>query len=75
VAGFFRLERLFVQRLCVAIGSRVEFIFDICEPAVEARFRRIYALFQALEAASDGYGDIVSALANNVLDLFEIFVV
>jgi hypothetical protein len=62
LAGFFRLERLFVQRLTVACGSRFEFVFDICEAAVEARFHRIYAFLHPLEAASEGDCDIVSAL-------------
>lgn len=74
-AGFFRLERLFVQRRSVTCGSRFESVLDICEPAVEARFHRIYALFHALEAASDGDGNIVAVLVNNALDLFEVFVV
>ena len=75
VAGFFRLERLFVHRLSVAYGSRFEFVFDIREAAVEARFCRIYSLLQALEAARDGNCDIVSALVNNALDSFDVFVV
>ena len=73
LAGFFRLERLFVQRL--SVSERFEFVLDIREPTVEARFHRIYALLQALEAASDGNGDVVAVLVNDALDLFEVVVV
>ena len=74
-AGFFRLERLLVQRVSGAFGSRFELVLYIRDAVVEARFRRIEAFFQALEAASDGDGDVVGVLVNNGLDLFEVVAV
>ena len=71
-AGLFQLERLSVQSFC-GLGSRFEFIFDIYEPAIEAGFGRVDTLFQALEASSDGNGDVVRVFVDNALDLFEVF--
>ncbi len=70
VAGFFRLERLFlVGEIVSHLGDEV---VDLCETTIEARLGRIYALFQSLEASGDRDGDVVAVLVNEVLKDFDI---
>jgi hypothetical protein len=84
MAGPFR-ERLLVRYLSSNLFSYIaerigdfetvclDFVLNIGEPRIEARFGCVYAFFQPLERAGDGNCDVVAVLVNETLDTFEVF--